>query len=141
MFGHKSYLKLGDFTGTDFLSLEKNGYELTNFEFTFQQGVDEKCKAETKVFGGSLAVTIPTLPSNEIIDWGLDSCKYKKGVVVILDDENIPQEKILFENAACVDFGIEYTLKGEAYISTNLIIQAEQLQLDNGIYFDNSWVK
>ena len=94
MFSHKTYLKLGDFNGTDFMSLAKNGYELSSFEFSFQQGIDNKGKAATEVFGGSLSVTLPTLPSKEIIEWALDSRKYKKGVVVVLDNEDVPQEKI-----------------------------------------------
>ena len=141
MFEHRSYLKLGDFSGTDFLSLAKGGYELENFEFSFQQGIDAKGKASTEVFGGSLSITIPALPSKEIIEWGLNPRKYKKGVVVLLDNEDMPQEKIFFENAACVGFGINYTQHGKAFIVTNLTVQAEHLVLDCGIDFDNTWVQ
>jgi hypothetical protein len=141
MFAHKTYLKLGDFNGTDFMSLIQGGYEVSDFEYSFQQGMDDRGKSSTKVFGGSLSIAIPTLPSNELIEWAMNSRKYKKGVVVVLDNENIPQEKIMFENAACVDLGIDYTQKGEAYITTNLVIQAEQLLFDNGLEFDNYWVK
>ncbi|GHT41224.1 hypothetical protein FACS189437_07840 [Bacteroidia bacterium] len=141
MFAHKTYLKIGDFTGTDFLSLIKGGYELANFEFSFQQGVDDTGKVSTEVYGGTLSLTLPMLPPKAIIEWALNSRKYNKGVVVILDDQNIPQEKILFDNAACISMGIDYTQKGESYISTNLILQAEQLIFGNGLDFDNFWVK
>jgi hypothetical protein len=141
MFAHKTYLKIGDFTGTDFMSLAKNGYELTEFEFSFQQGTDDTGKASTEVFGGTLSMTLPMLPPNVIIEWALASRMYKKGVIVVLDDHNVPQEKIMFENAACMGMGINYTQKGEAYITTNLTLQAERLILGNGLEFDNFWTK
>jgi hypothetical protein len=141
MFSHKTYLKLDDFTGTDFLSLTKSGYELSNFEFSFQQGVDDTGRASTEVYGGTLSMTLPMLPPNVLIEWALDSHKYKKGLIVVLDEHNVTQEKIFFDNAACISLGIDYTQKGESYIVTNLILQAEQLVLGNGIDFDNNWVK
>jgi hypothetical protein len=141
MFAHKTYLKIGDFTGTDFMSLVKSGYELANFEFSFSQGTDDTGKASTEVFGGTLSMTLPMLPPNVIIEWALDSRKYKKGVIVVLDDHNVPQEKIMFENAACISMGIDYTQTGESYIFTRLKLQAERLIFGNGLDFDNFWTK
>ena len=127
MFSHKTYLRLGDFGGTDFLSPVKSGYELANFEFSFRQGVDDTGKASTEVYGGTMSLTLPALPPNAIIEWAPDSRKYKKGVIVVPDEENAPQEKIMFDNAACIAVDIDYTRKGEAYIVTNLTLQAESL--------------
>ena len=141
MFSHKTYLKLDDFSGTDFLSLTKSGYEVSKFEFSFQQGVDDTGKASSEVFGGTLLLTLPMLPPKVIIEWALDSRKYKKGVVVILDDHDIPQEKVMFDGAACVDMNIDYTQKGESYIATSIVLQAEQLLFGNGLDFDNLWTK
>jgi len=142
MFSHKSYLKLGDFSGTDILSLLKSGYEVANCEFSFQQGIDDTGKASTEVFGGTLSLTLPMLPPNDIIDWALDSLKYKKGVIVVLDEHNIPQEKIMFENAACINMSIDYTQKGESYTFTKVTLQAQKLMFGSGnIDFDNNWVK
>jgi hypothetical protein len=141
MFSHKTYLKIGDFTGTDFMSLIKGGYELANFEFSFQQGVDDTGKASTEVYGGTLSMTLPMLPPKVIIEWALDSHKYKKGVVVVLDEHNVPQEKILFDNAACISMGIDYTQKGESYIFTKVGLRAEKLVIGNGLDFDNNWIK
>jgi hypothetical protein len=123
------------------MSLAKSGYELADFEFSFQQGTDDTGKASTEVFGGTLSMTLPMLPPNVIIEWALDSRKYKKGIIVVLDDHDVPQEKIMFENAACIGMGINYTQKGEAYIMTDLTLQAERLILGNGLDFDNFWTK
>lgn len=110
-------------------------------EFSFQQGLDDTGKASTEVFGGTLSLALPTLPPKPIIEWALNSRKYNKGVIVMLDEHNIPQEKIMFDNAACISMSIDYTQKGEAYIITSIVIQAENLILGNGIEFTNHWIK
>lgn len=122
MFSHKSYLKIGDFYGLDFLSLNQGGYELTDCEYSFEQGIDNSGKASTEVFGGTIAVTLATLPTQEIIDWAMKSTKYNSGAIVILDEQNDPLEKIKFDNAACIKMKINYSLQGEAYITTDILI-------------------
>lgn len=62
MFSHKAFLKLGDFTGTDLISLVKGGYELTNCTYVFQQGTDDKGDVSTDVSGGIISLSIPALP-------------------------------------------------------------------------------
>jgi len=47
----------------------------------------------------------------------------------------------MFDNAACISMSIDYTQKGEAYIITSIVIQAENLILGNGIEFTNHWIK
>lgn len=141
MFSHKSYLKIGDFTSLDFTTLTKTGYELADCEYFFEQGIDYSGKASTGVFGGTIAVTLQTLPSQEIIDWAIRSTKYNKGAVIILDEMNDPHEKVLFENAACIKMKINYALQGTAYITTDIVIQAERLLFSNGFEFDNFWTK
>jgi len=124
----------------DIKSLIGGGYEILDCNFSFQQGIDPTGKATTKVSSGSLQITLSQLPPIDIIEWALDSRKYTDGVIVMLDAENIPVEKILFKNATCIHFGIDYTQKGEAYTHTKLIVQAERLLVGNGIDFENEWV-
>lgn len=139
MFGHKSFLVLGGSAG-DILSLVKGGYEILDCNFSFQQGVDQKGKATTRVVGGILNVTLSQLPPQPIIDWALDPRKVKEGVVVLLNHENIPIERIIFKNAICVSMGINYTQKGDSYSATQLVINAESLIVGSGINFDKEWV-
>lgn len=142
MFSHKAFLKIGDTSAADFMSLVKGGYEISNCEFSFQQGFDDTGKVSTKVYGGTIVLTLPMLPPSNIIEWGLNSRNYNDGIIVTLDDENIPQEKILFTNAACVNMSIDYTQQGETYSFTKLVIHAETLVVGNsGLTFDNEWVK
>ena len=141
MFGHKAYLKIGDFTGTDFMSLVKGGYEVSNCFFSFRQGYDQKGKASTEVVGGTINLKLPMLPPNEIVEWALNSHKYKKGVIVMLDDENAPIEKLFFENAACIGFDMDFTSEGKSYIVTDLKLRAERIVFVDGLDFDNFWTK
>lgn len=138
MFSHRSFLAL-DGNSTDIVSLTKGGLEISTCTFSFIQDVDDNGKATTKVYGGVIDVTISQLPPQNIVDWALDSRKYQSGVIVSLDSENLPLEKIYFENAACVDFEIEYSYLGSGYASTRFLIQAEKLTVGNGIDFNNEW--
>jgi hypothetical protein len=138
MFGHRSFLMIGG-GSADVMSLIKGGYEIKECRFAFEQGIDNKGRASTRVYGGTLYITLPQLPPQDIIEWALQSRKYSDGVVVMLDAENIPLEKILFENATCIDLEINYTQSGDSYVSSKLIIQAQRLIVGNGIDFDNEW--
>lgn len=66
MFSHKAYLKLVAFDGADFQSLTKNGYELADCVFSFQQGVDKKGQPFTKVSGGVFSLVAPLCPPERI---------------------------------------------------------------------------
>jgi hypothetical protein len=140
MFGNRSFLVLGGETA-DLMSLIKGGYEMANCQFSFQQGIDDKGKATTKVFGGAIHLTLPQFPPSDIIEWALQSRSHKDGMIVLLDAENLPVEKVLFQNAYCIDFEIDYTMEGQSYAATKLVIQAEILIVGDGIDFDNEWTK
>ena len=62
------------------------------------------------------------------------------GVIIVLDPDNLPLEKVFFKNATCINFGVDYTLKGDSYTCTKLIIQSEKMIVGDGIEFENEWV-
>ncbi|MDR3340653.1 MAG: type VI secretion system needle protein Hcp [Candidatus Symbiothrix sp.] len=138
MFGHRSFLIIGG-GAADITSLIKGGHEISHCNFSFEQGIDYKGKITSRVYGGTLYVTLSQLPPTGVIEWALQSRKYTDGMIVVLDAENIPFEKILFQNAACVGMDVDYTQKGQSYTSTKLVIQAEKIIVGNGIDFDNEW--
>lgn len=141
MFSHKTYLKLGEFNGTDIMSLLRDDYEVANCEFSFQQGIDEQGKPSTRVFGGNISLTLPMLPSNEIIDWALNSYRYKDGTIIILDTDNVPINKLFFKRATCINLTFSYLQKGSSYSTTNIVLQAEELRFGNAADFSNNWTK
>ena len=138
MFGHRSFLVIGG-GAADILSLAKGGYEILDCNFSFEQGVDDRGKATTRVHGGTIYVSISQLPPQPVIEWALDSRKYNSGMIVMLSAENIPVEKILFQNTACVGMDLNYTQKGDSYATTKLTLQAETVIVGNGIDFTNEW--
>lgn len=138
MFSYRSFLVLGG-DAADIVSLTKGGLELADCNYGFSQGIDDRGKATTRVHGGTIRVTLPQLPPNQIIEWALQSRNYKDGMIVVLDAENMPAKKVVFENAACVGFDIDCTQKGDSYASTRLVIQAEVIIVGNGIDFLNEW--
>lgn len=113
--------------------------EILNCSFAFQQGVDQKGKATTRVHAGTINITLSQLPPQDIIEWGLKSRSYKDGAIIMLDNENMPMEKIIFQNAACVDFEMDYTQANDSYATTRIVIQAEILIVGDGIDFLNEW--
>jgi hypothetical protein len=139
MYGHRTFLMIRG-GAADLKSLIEGGYEIAHCRFSFEQGVNDKGKATTRVHSGTLQITISQLPHDDLIEWALNPRKYTNGVIVLLDAENMPVEKVLFENATCIDFGIEYILKGESYVATKFVIQAEKLIVADDIEFDNKWI-
>jgi hypothetical protein len=138
MFGNKSFLVLGD-SASDIASLIKGGYEILSFNFLFRQGVDRRGKVSTRVYGEDINVTLSQLPPKCITEWGIKSKEYRDGMIVTLDNENIPIEKIIFQRAACIGFEVDYTQSGNSYASTKIVIRAEKLIVGNDIDFDNEW--
>jgi hypothetical protein len=138
MFGHRSFLVIGG-GAADLMSLIKGGYEILDCHFAFEQGIDERGKATTQVHGGTIHVTLSQLPPQPIVEWALQSRKYNDGMIVLLNAENIPLEKILFKNAACVGLDLNYTQKGDSYATTKLVLVTETLIVGNGVDFVNDW--
>ncbi len=138
-FGHRSFLLLGSHNAADIISLIKSGYEILECHFGFNQGIDAKGKATTRVHSGTITVTLSQLPPQPIIEWALNSRKYLDGMIVLVDEENTPVEKTLFRNAACTSFNLDYTQSGTGYAATRITIEAEQLIVCDDITFTNEW--
>ena len=139
MYGHRSFLVLGS-GAADIISLIKGGYEISKCNFAFQQGVDEKGRVSTRVYSGTINIVLPQLPPADILEWAMQSRRYHDGMIVLVDNENIPLEKIIFNNATCIGLDIEYTEQGTSYSTTKLVVQAEKLIVGNGTTFASEWI-
>jgi len=116
MHEHRSFLVLGSEAG-DLDSLLHEGYEILQFRFAFEQGIDAKGKASTRVYGGTIDLTLSQPPPSLLTQWAIESRKYLDGAIVLLNYENEPLEKILFKNAACVEMEFDYILDEEREIN------------------------
>lgn len=138
MNGIRTFLKLGEQSGTNISDLINGGYEILHCSFSFHQGIDAKGQAQTLVKGGEISIVIDNLPTNEIIDWGMDCRKFLNGEIIFCDENNQSVQKLAFIKAACVEIRISYTEVGDAYAQTRLSILAEQLILgENSL--NNEW--
>ncbi len=140
MFSHRSFLMLGD-SDPDIANLIKGGYEVYNYRHFFKQEIDRKGKVTTRAYGGFIQLTLTQVPPDPVIEWALDSRKYMDGAIVCVNEENVPLEKIIFRNAACVNFAVNYTQKGSSYTTTSLTIAAEELVVGSGVTFGNEWIQ
>lgn len=140
MFGFKSFLSLGS-DAEDFVSLIQGGYELSDFSFNFTQGTDSNGNVSTAVRGGDLRLTIPFFPSDNVVEWMLNSKKYKDGVIVVVDVNNQSIQKVYFKNAACVSMNLTFIDKGSSYTSTTLQLRAESIGLNTFMDFENLWTE
>ena len=140
MFGHRSFLMLGSTSAANIITLIKGGNEISHCEYSLQQGIDQKGKATTRVYGGLIKLVLTQLPSTEILEWAIKPRKYIDGVIIIVDDENVPKEKIIFSNAICSEIEIDYVQDGGDYTQTRMSIQAEKLTIGDGVSLDNEWI-
>jgi hypothetical protein len=121
------------------MGLYKDSYELESCSYSFAQGVDHNGKAQTEVSGGAIYITYPALPTDEMVQWAMNSRKYYDGMLVICDDNDQPLEKISFEQAACVGLEIDYLQKGKGYVSTKIVLQAFKISVGS-IALTNRWI-
>jgi hypothetical protein len=142
MFGHRSFLMLGGDSPADIKSLVSGGYELLNCKFEMNQGVKPNGRVNTRVYAGSLDIVMAQFPPKDIVEWGIESRVYKDGMIVILDADNVPVEKIIFQHAACIRMELDYIRTGRSYASVKLSIQPEKLVFgsNSDITFTNEWI-
>jgi len=139
MYGHRSFLILGGENATDLINLIQKGYEISKCYFEFQQGTDKKGKISTRVFAGTIKIVLAQLPPQPIVEWAIQPRKYNDGMIVLVDAENIPLEKIFFKNAACIGFDMDFVQQNESYSTTSIVIHAEKMTVGDGMDFNSEW--
>lgn len=127
MFGYKCALKLGG----------KN-IELINYSYGFSQSIDDVGKPVGDVFAGSIQFSFANLPTTEMLEWMVNSRKYKNGEVVILGNDDATLQKISFETGACVNMNISYSESGASYCLTTITVMAKKIQIGDATV-ENGW--
>jgi len=139
MFSHNSYLVLGELPTIDITGLSKEGYELTHCTYSFIKNIDDKGEVQSNTIGGVIQIEISYLPSKELIEWSLNSRRYKNGVIIFCDDAGIPLEKIYFQDTACIKMDLSYIRVGDGYITTNLTLSVKSMSCGR-ITFNSNWI-
>ncbi|WP_068471609.1 type VI secretion system tube protein TssD [Saccharicrinis aurantiacus] len=138
MFGHKSFLRIGELTDGSISGLYTGGYELVSCRYSFGQGIDQKGQAQTEVRGGSIEINYGNVPPNELLEWMLKSNDLRNGAIVICDANDTPIEKIYFEDAACVDLKIKHIKKTHGYTACEFVLQARKIIFESTAH-ENRW--
>ena len=148
MFGFKSYLHIkgglnkGINNKIPFQALfGKEGYELLHYDYNFYQNMDDKGKANSEVRGGQFRLLIDTLPTDELIEWGMKSYKYHDGEIGICPtDQNSSMVKtIRFERAYCTDFQLSFVEDGTSFVKTMLMLTAEVIYVGDERVWNEKW--
>jgi hypothetical protein len=109
----------------DIKSLTEGGYEILRCNFSIEQGFQKNGKVSTRVYTSAIEVVLSQFPTKELLEWGINARNYKDGMIVLLDAENIPLEKIIFKNAACARLELNYIKTGKSYASVNMMTRTK----------------
>ena len=132
---YKTILQLGELRDGSIEGLLQNGYELQDCSYGFFQETTQKGKPNSDIQGGTISMCMRELPTDEILRWSIDPKRFISGQITLYNLQNIPVEKIYFEEAACVNLKIDYEAE---YAATLLTISARRLRLDD-LRFDSGW--
>lgn len=139
MFGHKCFLRIGQLEDSSASGLYKDSYELLSCDFGFAQSMDRNGKPQSEVQGGTISMVYPNVPPQEIVDWMLKSGKVENGAIVICDANDLPLEKVYFEDGVCTGMKVGYHQSGNGYVSTNIQIDVRKISVGN-VAIEKRWV-
>ena len=139
MFGHKCFLRIGQLEDSSASGLYKYSYELLSCTYGFGQSVDRNGKPQSEVQGGTLNLVFPNVPPNDFISWMLKSSKLEDGAIVICDANDLPLEKVYFEDGVCTGMKVGYHQSGNGYVSTNIQIDVRKISVGN-VAIEKRWV-
>ena len=139
MFGHKCFLRIGQLEDSSASGLYKDSYELLSCDFGFAQSMDRNGKPQSEVQGGTISMVYPNVPPQEIVDWMLKSGKVENGAIVICDANDLPLEKVYFEDGVCTGMKVGYHQRGNGYVSTNIQIDVRKISVGN-VAIEKRWV-
>lgn len=113
--------------------------ELDMCSFSMACNVGPQGKIATDIRGGNISFMISRIPNNLFLSWAMESNRYLSGILHIVDFNDNPITKIMFETAACINLKITYMNEGTGYMVMEGILQAENLQLPGCDWLMNRW--
>lgn len=136
---YQSYLKIGKPQHDNVMGLFRDRYEIIHSEYSFLQDINVQGEATSEIKGGTIQVSLPTVPTEKLLNWMLSPDIYENGEIVLYNGEEVIN-KIYFSNARCVGLHMHYEPFGAASIITQLSINAQHIEI-GGVAYNNSWTK
>lgn len=130
MFGYKTVLQLG--------LMNSQNVELENFSYGFFQAIDDVGKPDGEVYAGSIQISFANLPTLEMLEWMMNSRKYKDGNIITYGEDESVLQKLTFTTGACVDMDISYSEMGTSYCLTTITVMAKKITVGETVV-ENGW--
>jgi hypothetical protein len=106
-------LKLRRPTGNNIQGLYFETYKVIRCEYSFAKEVSKNGEVQSDVLAGNIHVTLPILPTEELLGWVFDNRRIINGEITINDAHEEVLEKIYFEEGRCVNFRLHYEPSGD----------------------------
>lgn len=136
-FTNKAYLRIGELAEVGF-DLANAGYELATCNYSFNKAIDIKGQTQTLASGGTISISINSIPSNELLEWSLNPRRYYDATIVFCDYSGVPLERLKLQKVTCTTLQLSYSRRGEAYTSTSFQLTAEKMTVGETT-IDNEW--
>lgn len=127
MIGTKWFLKIGELSGVSAQSLIQDANELVDCNISFHQGTDHKGQPQDSVHVGDISLSYDGLPSDDIIRWAMTPVRMYSGAFVLCDSNDMPIQKVFFEDGLCIEMTVSYSADGKTPIMTQLKLQARKI--------------
>ncbi|MCL1933847.1 MAG: hypothetical protein FWF53_08590 [Candidatus Azobacteroides sp.] len=128
-YGYKTSLKLDGIV-----------HDASVVSYAYDKSINNYGDVTGPVEGGKIHLSLPDIPKNSILEWGIQPRNYKSGIIEVTgidDDKPIPEEEIDFRYAACVNLKLVYERDFSNYFTTFLTISAERVCFGR----NNCWIK
>lgn len=141
-YGYKAFLHIGSLdVKEEFCSYNMLPLELDAWSYTFIRGIDDRGKISTGLRGGNIMFLISGIPRLLFWEWAMDTCKYLSGYIIIQNTEGYKINQVYFQDAVCISMKVRYINEGKAYMSAEIVLQAEKLAFEGASkLLDNRWM-
>ncbi|MET7030328.1 type VI secretion system tube protein TssD [Sediminicola luteus] len=117
---------------------EEDGIQLLSCDYNFSQEIDQKGLPTSKVNGGIINLSFPSLEDNEIIQWMISEDADKSGEISFSGDTNSkPFRTLEFKDARLVFY--QENFMDQSNMVTTLSISTRELTI-SGVKYTNAWM-
>jgi hypothetical protein len=108
-------------------------HEVLDCEYAFEKDYDRNGYVLSDIKGGTINLTLSSLPTDLLMDWVFDYRKFVDGEITMLDKVKGGGKRCLltFEQARCVKFKLRYSLSDTTKMSVQISINTPKMVLNN----------
>lgn len=122
------------------LKIGSKEYDVMSCSYSFSRDVDGKGKPSSKVYGGTISLTIESTEETAILEAMVNN-KHKPfdgTVTYFKTDEDAKMKEMSFTKGYVTSFSEGFNSYGGESTTTNFVISAEKIKIGSGEH-DNEW--